>query len=114
MIPEKMETLRGSSLVLIIVLKSIYSLFQSFVFSLVEIDAAKGMPSLIMAVGWLRGLDLVGSHVKILSKSSPKPVDVGRLSCGGPGVLEHAVNAGVAGISLAGAECLRMASDSLS
>lgn len=119
MTPEEMETLKGSSLELIIVLKSIYSLFQIFVFSLVEIDAAKGMPSLIMAVGWLRGLGLAGSPVKTLSKSSPKPVDVGRLSCGGdidegPGVLEHAVNAGVAWISLAGAECLRMASASLS
>lgn len=43
MTPEEMETLKGSSLELIIVLKSIYSLFQIFVFSLVEIDAAKGM-----------------------------------------------------------------------
>lgn len=119
MTPEEIETLKGSSLELIIVLKSIYSLFQIFVFTLVESDAAKGMPSLIMAVGWLRGVGLAGSPVKTLSKRSPKPVDVGRLSCGddideGPGVLEHAVSAGVAGISLAGAECLRMASASLS
>lgn len=115
MTPEEIETLKGSSLELIIVLKSIYSLFQIFVFTLVESDAAKGMPSLIMAVGWLRGVGLAGSPVKTLSK----PVDVGRLSCGddideGPGVLEHAISAGLAGISLAGAECLRMASASLS
>lgn len=119
MTPEEIETLKGSSLELIIVLKSIYSLFQIFVFTLVERDAAKGKPSLIMAVGWLRGVGLAGSPVKTLSKRSPKPVDVGRLSCGddideGPGVLEHAISAGVAGISLAGAECLRMASASLS
>lgn len=119
MTPEEIETLKGSSLELIIVLKSIYSLFQIFVFTLVERDAAKGKPSLIMAVGWLRGVGLAGSPVKTLSNSSPKPVDVGRLSCGddideGPGVLEHAISAGVAGISLAGAECLRMASASLS
>lgn len=82
MTPEEIETLKGSSLELIIVLKSIYSLFQIFVFTLVESDAAKGMPSLIMAVGWLRGVGLAGSPVKTLSKSSPKPVDVGRLSCG--------------------------------
>lgn len=119
MTPEEIETLKGSSLELIIVLKSIYSLFQIFVFTLVESDAAKGMPSLIMAVGWLRGVGLAGSPpVKILSKRSPKPVDVGRLSCGddideGPGVLEHAISAGLS-LAGAGAECLRMASASLS
>lgn len=51
MTPEEIDTLKGPSLVLIIVLKSIYSLFQIFAFSLVEIDEAKEMPSLIMAEG---------------------------------------------------------------
>lgn len=50
MTPEEIDTLKGPSLVLIIVLKSIYS-FQIFAFSLVEIDEAKEMPSLIMAEG---------------------------------------------------------------
>lgn len=49
--------------------------------------------------------------MKTLSKRSAKPVDGGRLSCWGdidegPGVVEHSVNAGVAGALLAGAECL--------
>lgn len=66
------------------------------------------MPSQTMAVGWLRGLGLASSPSKTLSKSSPKPVDVGRPCCEGdidkgPGAVEHSVDgppiATVAGVS---------------
>lgn len=67
----------------------------------------------------MRGVGLASSPVKTLSKRSAKPVDGGRLSCwgdidDGPGMVEHSVNAGVAGALLAGAECLMISIANLS